>query len=64
MSQDRMIQVIRGEELDAGIGLKNVNYRLSKCYHTQLIINSRLEEGTEVAFNLPLEVQDESGYCR
>lgn len=42
-----------------GVGIKNINYRLNKCYHEQLSIESNLGEGTTISFHIPLEVNYE-----
>ena len=51
-------------EDEVGIGLKNINYRLGKCYGTKLALESSLGQGTQVVFEIDREVKNEGNHCR
>ena len=51
-------------EDEVGIGLKNINYRLGKCYGTKLEVQSTLGQGTQMTFEIEKEVKNEGCDCR
>lgn len=59
MSADNIARILNKENIVSGVGLKNVNYRLNKCYNTSMMIKSEITKGTHISFQIPLEVQDE-----
>lgn len=60
MGFDLIQKIMLSNEEIFGIGIKNINYRLNKCYHEQLSIKSTLGEGTTISFHIPLEVSYEN----
>lgn len=44
----------RAERKTKGIGINNINYRLQICFHTKLEIESKLNQGTKISFQIPM----------
>lgn len=42
---------------ECGVGLKNINYRLQKCYSSSLKIESQIFKGTRISFDILMEEQ-------
>lgn len=59
MGFDLIQRLKSSNQQNTGVGIKNINYRLNKCYHQQLSIESTLGEGTTISFHIPLEVNYE-----
>lgn len=49
-------QILDDSNTTSGVGLKNVNFRLQKCYNSNLNIFSEVSKGTKVVFEIPMEV--------
>lgn len=47
--------VLTSKSESKGIGLQNVAYRLQKCYHTTMEVQSRVGFGTDIILYIPLE---------
>ncbi|MCX7922575.1 MAG: histidine kinase [Clostridia bacterium] len=56
MAKNMTGKVLDEKRFSSGVGLKNVNYRLMKCFKTKLNIVSELSQGTKVYFEIPMEV--------
>lgn len=55
MGMDQVNKILNHQLSSTGIGLDNTNYRLNKCYHTKLSIESSIGNGTQVKLKIPLE---------
>jgi two-component system, LytTR family, sensor histidine kinase LytS len=63
MSPDTIVRILNTQKVLSGVGLKNINYRLNKCYNTYMMIESEIAKGTSISFEIPLEVQNECCDC-
>ncbi|SFR83084.1 histidine kinase [Anaeromicropila populeti] len=54
MEEKSSVAILNNQSSSSGIGLKNINYRLEKCYKTKMQIESKLEEGTKIWFKIPV----------
>lgn len=59
MSSDTIVKILSNNNTVSGVGLKNINYRLKKCYNTSMTIESEIAKGTRISFQIPLEVENE-----
>jgi len=57
MGNDLIAKMFDNENALSGVGLKNVNFRLKKCYDSQLKITSERSCGTSVVFEIASEVK-------
>ncbi|BAH07548.1 sensor histidine kinase [Clostridium kluyveri] len=46
-------QLLHNRDSISGVGLKNVSFRLMKCYQSKLKIVSKLSYGTSISFEIP-----------
>ena len=63
MGFDLITQLLKPNQERFGVGIKNINDRLRKCYNQQLDIQSTLGFGTIIQFDIPTEVIYESSHC-
>lgn len=57
MGKRIICKILDSKNLTAGVGLKNVNFRLEKCYGSKIEIFSEVSRGTKVEFEIPMEVK-------
>ncbi|WP_368488270.1 sensor histidine kinase [Clostridium sp. BJN0013] len=53
IGKDVLSQLLHNKSSISGVGLKNVNFRLMKCYQSKLKIVSKLSYGTSISFEIP-----------
>lgn len=53
MSQAKLAQILKGQDKNSGIGLKNVDKRLKNYYGQGLTIASEIDKGTSVTITIP-----------
>ncbi len=57
MTEEKIQSILKGNDLDSGIGIRNVNNRLKSIYGTSLVIESWPDSGTCVTIIFPQGVK-------
>ncbi|MGB8453564.1 MAG: histidine kinase [Anaerocolumna sp.] len=55
MGKELTARILENKDSPSGVGLKNVNYRLMKCYGSKLKIESEISIGTKISFEIPIQ---------
>lgn len=64
ISKDIISKLLDDSSVVGGVGLRNINYRLDKCYNTKMVITSDEIKGTSISFDILMEVEDGSSTSR
>jgi sensor histidine kinase YesM len=55
ISQEKIIDLLKNDKIQGGVGLKNIQRRLLNFYGTGLDIQSKENEGTKIILKIPKE---------